>query len=409
MNKLIFCGIFALIWCVNEILSIKVYENVSETHQPPFTIDTSSKSMQEPLTTSTSEPIKLFLPAQSQTNNFNPNPTTAEKIVKAQVLVAETQKLHSYNNMIAKLNKETKENMTKTNNNYNNERKKQQVLQIPALLSPLTTSDPKATNSSKRQTDDPLDSNGNRGFVPSQELGSFDSTEGFVPHPFHQPKTASYLPPTYLPPTYLPPAYLPPKPMKHDTNYGFTFGEPRLPVSSQNGMQAFEQDFEGLKAKYPELNDLISNYPIMEDIMKQKLTEKFQQSSQIRQKIPTSSFSDGNTNKYKYGNNEQNNDFQGNVKFPINSNENSDNNEYQSGYAKSKDRPYFFDTENIRWNLRMKHSDENKSTPETPYPIPAGEFYQEPKFPTSIYNYDDKNNTYNGHHVVHPTDSKPKA
>lgn len=394
MKKILICGVIGLVWCISEILCIKVYENVSEIHDPPFTIDTTSKNkqMQEQII---SQPIQLFLPAQSQTNNFNPNQPTTENLVKAQLLVANNQKLQSYSSMVIRNNTVTKKELKETTTQNPPERKKQQVLQIPPLLSPLATSDPKSTNSSKRQTEDILDSD--KRFIPSQELGSFDSSEGFVPHVFHEPKTVSYSQPTYLPPI---------KPIKHDANYGFTFGEPRLPVSAQKDMEAFEHDFEDLKAKYPELNDLVSNYPIMEEIMKQKLAERFQMNYYSKQKPPPPQFSDSD-NKYKgkFNGNEQSQEFYGGFKFPS---DNLNGKDQQGGYPKSKERPYPFDMDKIKWNFSVKRPSSEESSTETSYPIPAGGFYQEPKFPTSFFGYDDKNNTY-GTAKYPSTDTKHKA
>lgn len=183
------------------------------------------------------------------------------------------------------------------------------------------------------------------------------------------------------------------------------FDEPSLPISgsgeyrelnSRHGLQAFQNDFDILKNKYPELNELVSNYPLMEEIMHQKLAEKFQQP--LHSQRPENIFdtiNPGDNIGERLKLHDQSNVHLSNFKFPGSSEDTKSHGPYLSQLIKG---PFQFDNVKSNWSSGKKpgKDDDNGS-----FEVPAGEIYQGSKFPDTPYPHDDKK-SYEGGETMKP-------
>lgn len=187
------------------------------------------------------------------------------------------------------------------------------------------------------------------------------------------------------------------------------FDEPSLPVNglseyrklnSRHGLEAFQNDFDILKNKYPELNELVSNYPLMEEIMHQKLAEKFQQPLHGQSPLPApenifDTINPGDNIGERLKLHDQSNVHSSNFKFPVSSEDTKSHGPYLSQLTKG---PFQFDNVKPNWPSGKKpgKDDDNVS-----FEVPAGEIYQGSKFPDTPYAHDDKK-SYEGGNSMKP-------
>lgn len=186
------------------------------------------------------------------------------------------------------------------------------------------------------------------------------------------------------------------------------FDEPSLPASgsgeyrqlnSRNGLQAFQNDFDTLKNKYPELNELVSNYPLMEEILHQKLAEKFQQPLNGQNPSPSpenifDTLSPGVNIGERLNLHDQKNVHSSNFKFPGSSEDTKSHGPYLSQLIKG---PFQFDNLKPIWSSGKKPG---KDVDNISFELPAGEIYQGSKFPDT-YPRDDKK-SYEGGESIKP-------